>query len=218
MSLELNPNEQELYAEIVECIDKVRKAFASFDFNQEAQSWVAEAGEKAHRLHMLLLDRGHEPKHHKYMIENRDMRPDNPKFYLHLHPIEDLLAFIKDEHANDDPIDSTIDAEFTFRVFSKRWGHDDTYHVKRITDGWSIEHIAINGTCDKGGHPFLFENLHQDYIRYPMDLDDWLESLWDLASVKGLSHEQVQTGLQQLADWVSTTEKSRPTGGIWEGR
>lgn len=26
---------------------------------------------KAHELHMSLKDSGHEPKHHKYMVENR---------------------------------------------------------------------------------------------------------------------------------------------------
>ena len=85
------------------------------------------------------------------MIENRGMQPDDPDFYLHFHPIQDLLKFLDDEHANDDPRDQTIGAEFSFRVFTRRWGHDDTYKVIRTKDGWDISHIAIGGPCDKSG-------------------------------------------------------------------
>jgi hypothetical protein len=151
------------------------------------------------------------------MIENREMQPDNPDFYLHFHPLQDLLKFLEDEHANDDPEDQTIGTEFNFRVFSRRWGHDDTYKVTRTKDGWNIYHAAIGGPCDKGGQPFLFKNFHQDSIQYPAKLDGWMEWLWNQAAEKGLTAEQVQAALQELADWVSQTEKSAPSSDVWEG-
>ena len=46
----------------------------------------------AHDLHMLLKDRGLEPKHHNYMLKNRGVDPDDVEFYNHIHSVEDLLA------------------------------------------------------------------------------------------------------------------------------
>ena len=79
-----------------------------------------------------------------------------------------------------------------------------------------MTHIAIGGPCDKGGRPFLYENFRQDSINFPSGLEDSMEWLWELASSQGLSHEAVQAALQQLADWVSATEKGKPSSGIWE--
>lgn len=151
------------------------------------------------------------------MIENREMQPDTLDFYMHFHPIQDLLKFLDDEHANDDPVDQTIGAEFSFRVYSRRWGHDDSYQVIRTKDGWDISHAAIGGPCDKGGNPFLFKNFRQDSIQHPARLDGWLEWLWNQAAEKGLTPAQVQAALAQLAEWVRQTEQSAPDGGVWEG-
>jgi len=216
MSIELNPNERLLRGEIEQRMEKARKAFAEPRADDEMTKWILEAGERAHRLHVSLKDRGLEPRHHAYMIKNRGLPPDAPEFYLHFHPIEDLLKFLDDEHANDDPEDTTIGSDFTFRVFSNRWGHDDTYNVKRTGDGWTITHIAIGGPCDRGGRPFLFENFRQDSIHYPEGLDGWMEWLWNQAASQGLTQQQVQEALQRLADWVSTTERNVPTGSVWE--
>jgi hypothetical protein len=217
MSIQLSENEQTLRAEIQERMDKARQAIHDGAVGDDVADWILEAGQRAHQLHMLLKQRGHEPRHHGYMIKNRELQPDDPEFYMHFHPIEDLLKFLDNEHANDDPVDQTIGADFTFKVFSSRWGHDDTYQVKRTKDGWIITHIAIGGKCDKGGRQSLFANFRQDSIHYPEGFDGWMEWLWDQAASKGLTQQQVQAALQQLADWVSNTEKNRPTGGVWEG-
>lgn len=70
---------------------------------------------KAHDLHMSLKDSGHEPKHHKYMIENRRCTHDDVRFYRHVHPVQDLLAFIDDVHINDNSKDKTIGKTFTLK-------------------------------------------------------------------------------------------------------
>ena len=217
MSIQLNANEQTLRTEIEERMNKARQAMSESRTDDTVRTWIMEAGERARNLHRLLKLRGQEPKHHAYMIRNRGMEPDAPEFYMHFHPIEDLLKFLDNEHANDDPVDQTIGAEFTFKVYSSRWGHDDTYKVKRTELGWIISNIAIGGPCDKGGRPFLYMNFRQDSIHYPEGLDGWMEWLWKQAAEEGLTQPQVQAALQRLADWVSNTEKSRPTGGIWEG-
>lgn len=217
MNIQLLPNEAALRTEITELMEKASKAFDDGRSSEDAVKLIEDAGERSHRLHMLLKQRGQEPRHHAYMIENRGMPSDDSDFYLHFHPIQDLLKFLEDEHANDDPEDQTIGAEFSFRVFTRRWGNYDTYNVIRTKDGWDISHSAIGGPCDKGGQPFLFRNFRQDSIQFPAKFDGWMEWLWNQAAEKGLSAAQVQTALQELADWVSQTEKSAPDGGVWEG-
>jgi hypothetical protein len=217
MSIELKPAEKILRSEIEERLNKARAAFEEGRLGDDARQWLLEAGKKAHELHMVLKQRGHEPRHHAYMIRNRELPADHEEFYMHFHPLEDLLKFLANKHANDDPIDQTIGVEFEFCVFSRRWGHDDSYHITRTADGWTVGHLMINGPCDKGGRPFLFENLRHDSISFPDGLDGWMEWLWNQAASSGLSAEQVQQGINQLAEWVSATEKSAPHGGLWEG-
>lgn len=217
MSIELQPAEEVLREEIEEQVQRIRHAFEAMRIGDDVRNWIAEAGEKAHELHMSLKQRGYEPRHHSYMIKNRGFPADHLDFYKHFHPLEDLLKFLDNPHANDDPVDQTIGSEFTFRVYSRRWGHEDSYTFKRTNEGWTISHLMIGGPSDKGGRPFLFENLRQDLIQYPAGLDGWLEWLWSKAAEEGLTEEQVQNGLQQLANWVSATERSAPSSGIWEG-
>ena len=217
MSIDLHGEEVTLRSEIVERMDKAKKAFAESRLGTDVQQTILEAGERAHRLHMLLKGRGLEPKHHAYMIRNRELQPDDADFYMHYHPIEDLLKFLDDPHANDDPVDQTVGSSFTFRVFSRRWGRDDSYRITRTADGWDVRYVAIGGPCDKGGKPFLFMNFRQDSIQYPIGLDGWMEWLWEQATSQGLTAAQVQEALQQLADWVSNTERSAPSGSVWKG-
>jgi hypothetical protein len=217
MSIDLQPDERLLRADIVERMKRTKQLFSEHRLDDEVSRLLFEMGELAHQLHTKLTARGIPPKHHAYMIRNRDMEPDHAEFYMHVHPIEDLLAFIENPNANDDPEDQTLGDTFTFRVFSHRWQRNDTYRIKRISTGWDVSHIMINGPCDKGGRPFLFRNFDQDSIRYPSSLPDNLEWLWEKAAAEGLSHEQVQDALQQLADWVSKTEKTSPKDGVWEG-
>ncbi|MDP8221356.1 MAG: hypothetical protein P9X26_08420 [Candidatus Stygibacter frigidus] len=155
------------------------------------------------------------PIHHKKMIENRGFKPDNPKFYDHIHPVEDLLAFIEDPKANNDPEDITMNHEFYLNIYTRRWGHDDKYKITRNEGGWFIGNISLNGNCDKTGSPYLYENLRHDLVNYPHSLPGYLDFLWDQASEQGLSHEGVQEALDQLSSWIKTCEIESPKG-IWE--
>ena len=121
----------------------------------------------AHKLHMSLKDRGVEPKHHQYMLDNRQVPPDDPDFYLHPHSIDDLIKFTYDPTANDDPEDLTIGREFEIEIYSRRWDHNDTLTLKRTAHGWFISYLGASAACDKSGDPILFEHLRHDGIAYP---------------------------------------------------
>lgn len=178
---------------------------------------LTELRDLALKVHDSLKTRGFEPRHHGYMIENRGCGPDDPEFYLHIHPIQDLIKFTRDPCANDDPEDTTIGDEFELRVFTRRWGHVDTYLLKRTATGWLLLGDLAEGPCDKGGQPHVLETLRHDSVRYPRDVGDLFEWIWDQAKNKGLAHDAVQNALNDVADWIKQTEKSVPRGQFWEG-
>lgn len=209
---------EQLRAELERLLGEVKKYIQdgfSRDPNKVAkyQSDWDEMVSKAILLHKIV-----KPKHHRYMIENRGCLPDNPEFYDHIHPIEDLLAYMDDPHANDDPEDQTIDHDFYLEVYSRRWGHNDRYILKRIPNGWFIKSLIMtnSGECAKDGTPYLYKNLEHDSINYPHALPEYLEALWSKAHNDGLSHDEVQEALNQLSKWIIICEKNTPSG-IWEG-
>jgi len=163
----------------------------------------------AHQLHMSLDPM---PKHHRYMIENRGIGHEDPEFYYHIHPVEDLLDYLDDIHANDDPEDQTIGHKFKFKVYSRRWGHADTYYITRNEDGWFCEFNAYSAQGDKSADPILYTILIHDSISYPRDLPDFMDWLWNQAHQEGLKHEEVQKALDELAEWVSLCERNVPRG------
>ncbi len=156
------------------------------------------------------------PKHHKYMIENRGCSPDEPEFYNHIHPVEDLIAYAYDPHANDDPEDQTIGDKFEVQIYSRRWGHVDSYTVIRNEKGWTISHFGTGGQSDKTGNPYLFKILNHDSINFPEELPGYMEWLWQRAEEDGLTHEEVQDALNELTTWINLCEQNSPRG-IWKG-
>jgi hypothetical protein len=214
----LDATEETLYKEVEENLNMLREDIRdgqnlSYEERNEIYHKMKTA---AHKLHLSLTKRGHEPIHHKYMIKNRGMESANPEFYDHIHPVEDLLAFIEDVNANKDPEDQTIGKQFDFNVYTRRWGHEDRYYITRTEDGWDIEHQTYNGSCDKTGSPLLFDAMRHDSVNYPESLGEYLEWLWYRAKEDGLSSDEVQESLNQLSSWVSLTEKYSPRG-IFQG-
>lgn len=174
-----------------------------------------EMGQTAHLLHMSLAPK---PKHHNYMIKNRGLDPSDPNFYMHIHPVEDLLAYLEDIHANDDPQEQTIGHVFHFEIYTRRWGHYDHYKLTRTETGWDFTGNATfnNGLCDPSGKPFLFKTLDHEFVNYPHDLGEYLSYLWQAANDRGLSPEQVQESLTNLSKWIEICESSTPKG-IFKG-
>lgn len=210
--------EQLLYNRLCELITLTEKFYTEGSEDKDDQNVrYEEMASKAHELHMKLKARGCEPKHHKYMYKNRRVPADEKEFYNHLHPTQDLIAFINNPNANDDPADSTLGVEFEFRIYTRRWGHYDTYTLMRTDDGWKIKGAGVfmKEDADKGGNPVLFEALQHDGVSYPYNIDELLKWLWHKAS-EGAEKEDLQKAINDLAEWISICEKSTPRG-IFEG-
>lgn len=180
---------------------------------EEIQTLYKEMAETAHELHMSLKSSGHEPKHHKYMLENRGVAVEDVEFYNHIHPVDDLLKFIDDVNANDDPEDTTIGEKFTLRIYTRRWGHYDHYSMTRTENGWNFQEMLISncGECEKDGSPNLCTALEHDSVCYPKQIGKFFEYLWEQAS-EGLTAQEVQECFDMLGEWISSCEMNTPRG------
>lgn len=201
-----------LYNQIWQYIESDQKLLSGDD----ASRLYDEMARKAHELHMSLKDSGHEPKHHKYMIENRRCTPDDVRFYRHVHPVQDLLAFIDDVHINDNSKDKTIGKTFTMKVFTKRWGHYDQYEITRTDKGWDIRVLSDSYSSNKSMSPELNHLLDNDGVCYPKDINLFFEWLWDKAAEECLTKAKVQSAINKIGKWISECEKNAPRDGVIE--
>ena len=206
--------EIELFTRLEELVREERESIKNHEVWSEKQAnRNKEMAESAHELHLMLKKRGIEPKHHRYMLENRAVPVDNIEFYNHIHPVEDLLAFIRDTDANNDPEDSTLGKKFKFKIYTRRWGHYDLYSIERTSDGWKFSGIAAynSGECDKSGKPYLYKTLEHDTVSYPHNLGQLLEWLWKRAA-DGLNEFEVQMAIDDIAEWINICERNVPRG------
>lgn len=217
--VDLQPIEEELRDKIAKDLSEIMSAIRAH--RNVSDDAIVQLGTDAATLHSLLRDRGIAVRHHKHMIQNRGLDPDDRQFYEHVHPVEDLLKFLDNVDANTDPEDQTIGHEFVVEIFSRRWGHTDSYRFERTPTGWQIGHMTETST-DKDGRSNgadgtgLYRMLDHDSINYPEELPGYLEYLWEQAAERGLGHDDVHGALKQLADWINLLERASP-GGIFRG-
>ena len=103
---------------------------------------------------------------------------------------------------------------FTFMVFTRRLSSTATYNVTKTTNGWDIHHIAINGDCKPDGSPLFYSNFDQNNVVYPSNFGSFLSHIWTALDREEINDADAQEKLQELADWVSTCERSQPE---WKG-
>ncbi|MDR5025382.1 hypothetical protein FOL75_26705 [Bacillus thuringiensis] len=206
MTIELNAQQQQLQEEIVQNLAIVKEAIHGNN-NENCDEAFDKMAVAAHQLHISLTPA---PTHHVNMLRNRGVSPEDPVFYQHVHPVEDLLAYLEDPTANDAPVDQTLDTTFNMTVFSSRWGHTDNYTVVRNADGWHTSFMSLSEQGGKDAQDSLAVLLRHDSIAYPHDLAYVMEDLWNQAADRGLSQEQVQAMLDEVANWIIATEKNYP--------
>ena len=212
-NIELVDKERDLQKKLIILVQEVRESIKNKNWGPEQENRYKEMANTAHSLHMSLKNRGYEPKHHRYMLENRGVPVTDIEFYNHIHPVEDLLAYIEDTNANNDPEDSTIDVVFKFKIYTRRWGHYDNYFIKRTADGWYYKGNMIynSGECDKYGDPFLYKTLEHDLVSYPYNIGELFAWLWQKAA-EGLDKKEVQAAIDDIAKWINTCETNVPRG------
>jgi hypothetical protein len=100
----------------------------------------------------------------------------------------------------------------TLTIYSRRFGHTDTYRVQKTATGWHVHNIMIGGHCDSTGAPYLFQNLDHDSINYPAALGGYMNYLWRQAHSNSWTEKQIQPKLNVLGRWISKVELTSPKG------
>ena len=227
--LKLKPEEQKLFDEIEQAVQTMRDTYGIRHAGKsmkggnkplghdELLKMQSDNAQRCFKLHRLLKRRGYAPIHSKYMLKNRGASTSESfEFYNHFHPQEDLVKFVKNPSANvaeTNPVDTTLGEEFNMPVYTKRWGHYDTYTLTRTIDGWNFKFFGISGPCDKEGHPFLYKNLEHDFVSYPSDLKYYISSIWSRAD-QGASKEDVQNLFDKVSRWISLCEEKKPEDDV----
>ena len=149
------------------------------------------------------------PEH--IMVNSRSIPEDNiTVFYNHYHMLEMMLREIYGEgEVMSTEGDKNLDKEMIFPVYSRRLGYVDNYRIKRTIDGWEIRTFSSDEKSDKNGDGALFKTLENDSIFFPRDgISYALKELWYEAEESGLTIDELQSKLIELADWISLVEKT----------
>ena len=161
------------------------------------------------------------PLFNRYLLYNRGVDPEKNtvEFYDHIDCLNALLAEIRNKGiCLSNESDNSLDRKMIFRVYNRRWGHEDRYIITRTIDGWHCGHISINGECKKDGTGSLISNLEHDCIFYPKDGVKYaMQRLWEDSDDGIIDFDELSRRIQQVADWISAVEKAVGTQPDWVG-
>lgn len=203
------------------------RIYGSFCEEAEKDMYRAYAGDRYQKLFNKLkeiipiIHWGRLPIFNKYLLYNREKDPELEMIEYYEHPdcLNALLNEVKSKGIIlSNKSDDTLDKEIPFKVYTRRWEHEDRYYIKRTVNGWYCGYLAIRGECKKNGEGGLFNNLDHDYIFYPKDGVAYaMEKLWEAADEGEIDYDELAKRIQQIADWISAVEKSIETQPEWVG-
>ena len=162
---------------------------------------------------------GRLPIFNRYLLYNRELSPETEtvEFYNHPDCLNALLSEVRNEGlVLTNTSDNTLNRKMNFNVYTRRWGHTDSYTITRTVDGWYCGYMSINGDCKKDGNGGLFSNLDHDLVFYPKEGVEYaLRNLWDAADDGEIDFNELAKRLQEVADWISAVEKSISAQPEW---
>ena len=198
---------EKLFAEMKHNYQMMKNEFAHTQNYEKIEQYLKDAISQAVILHWLYL-----PEYEEFIMENRGVFPDDTeKYYDHYHTIEDFVNYGEGHGKKISKLgDVNLNKEMKFKVYSRRWGHYDTYSIYRTDDGWKIDNATRRGKTQKNGEGALISNFQNDSIYYPESLMFTMEQLWELADQTPMEVSELQEYLNQIAEWVSITTQNVP--------
>jgi hypothetical protein len=98
--------------------------------------------------------------------------------------------------------------KFRLKLSSRKWEYPATYYFTREEDGWEFQDAKLKAKVDKGGSPLFYQVLISESISYPRDLEDYISTIWNKASL--LTTKETQELFNILSEWISKTERNKP--------
>lgn len=214
MKVELSAEQSELKNRIQSKLEEILHFLSLSREERQVQSYrhieqvYDEMGIAAHSLYLSLNPK---PKHLKKTVRLRKMTPGDPQFYQHIRPVQELLNYLNNQQANDEPCDQTLGETFYLNVFTRKWGKSDRYTLIRNEEGWLVRHSSQTEQGGRDAEPILSYVLRYDQVSYPRNLSTIMEDIWYRAAEEGLPCEKVQAMLNEVADWITMTEQNYPS-------
>lgn len=108
------------------------------------------------------------------------------------------------------------------RIYSPRWGHDDTYSVNFERDFLEISMTPRTARADwrENQDPLwtgesLTRIMNNDSIYPPHNIQRLIEYAWISWRAGNISDQQIELELLQIQDWLNTITKSKPNTDFW---
>ncbi len=109
------------------------------------------------------------------------------------------------------------------RLFSPRWGHEDTYTITLASEFMEITMQTRHCKCvwqentDPlwSGEP-LIRILQNDSIHPPAIIQNLFEHLWEEWRIGNIDSFQAEVELIELADWLNEITKAKPKSEFWK--
>lgn len=179
----------------------------------ETDSFAEFKSEIDYENTIAIIHWGSLPIYKSEYIRQEELIPEKDilGYYNNFYTLKDLVKWIKNEEKWKPSFrgDCNLDQVMNFSVYTRRWGHEDCYRIKRTINGWYIQAIAINGDSKKNGEGKILENLNHDYIfYYKSGVKEAFEYLWNMADEHEMAVSELAKKLQNIADWISGTEKA----------
>ncbi len=112
------------------------------------------------------------------------------------------------------------------RIFSPRWGHEDTYEIVLTSDSLEIKtpHPSAIAKCNYRERldsewvgTDLFSTLRNDAIYAPAVLLEMFVHAWLAWRSNELDDNGVKRELEAIADWLNVISKAKPSTDFWRG-
>ena len=112
---------------------------------------------------------------------------------------------------------------FTTRIYSPRWGHEDTYSFIFENDKLTIDFAPRRAYCTWQenhdpkwtGEPFE-HMLRNDSICPPDNVSGLVEYIWKAWRNNELNDAAANAELQELVTWLNTITKEKPKTKFWK--
>ncbi len=98
--------------------------------------------------------------------------------------------------------------KFTMNIWTARWGHDEHCRIWKTSRGWKVELLDFVKETDKRASSLIAYFPSGEWVSPPRGLQDYFKELWEASN--GMTDEDMQKHLDQLAKWISEAEKGKP--------
>jgi hypothetical protein len=119
------------------------------------------------------------------------------------------------------------ETEVEVRVYSPRWGHEDTYTISMARDWMKVERHPKSATCKwveskdpvwESSDDSLLEVFANDSIYAPAIFPHALVGAWLDWRSGEIDDARVDAEIQELFGWLNAVTHAKPTSDYWKGK